>query len=457
MMRIVLLAEPAPWLEYVLRFIGANSTLDAAFRIGRTPEGADACIAYGANPPKGLPCVRVPVRSDDEPPTPAPDAPGSLGEDIFREIFDGLSCRDEYESESAGEPVRSLSARLRPPREGWKVPAASVLLRRLDEALAALPGLRPARRALYPEGKPFAVCLTHDLDTLGSSPKTALKQTRHALVRSIKHVRQGRPGRIGGELRSLWGKTFAGDRLWNLDDIRALERAHGVNSSYNLYARTPANAHGLRQWLYNPEYDLARHTRLRRELASLADEGDELAVHGSYASAYSEEMLRGEIEKIERDCGVRVRGGRQHFLQYEVPATARRHAVCGLEYDTSLGFRDLNGYRAQSCHAFLPYDHTAEAAVPVLQLPLVIMDGVLFDRDGMTPARAWEDMEGLLARVRDLNGACSILWHNHVFDERLFPGWREMYARALDWIAGNNGWMGTCAALKDHVYARFKA
>jgi hypothetical protein len=453
-MRVAILGDPAPWLKYVVAFIAANSTLDAEFRLAASPDGADACIAYGTTPPEGLPCVQIPVCSGKVSLTPAPDAHGILREDIFHEIFNGLSCRGEYDSESAGKPVRSLAARLRPPREGWKIPAASVLLRRLDEALADLPGLRPARRALYPQGKSFAICLTHDLDTLNSSPKTALKQTRHALVRSLKHLRRGTPGLLAQEIQNLLRKTFSGDRLWNLGTIRAMERAHGVNSTYNVYAKTQANSRGLKQALYNPEYDIAEHDRLRSTLAQLRREGDEIAVHGSYESAYSVEMLRAEINKIETEYNVKVSGGRQHFLQFAVPATHRLHAACGLEYDTSLGFRDLNGFRAGSCHSFFPYDHDAEAQIPVLQIPLVVMDGVLFDRDGMTPERAWEDMEQLLSQVRDLNGACSILWHNHVFDERLFPGWKEMYAKALTWIADNNGWMGPCATLKEHMDAR---
>lgn len=111
----------------------------------------------------------------------------------------------------------------------------------------------------YPEGKEFAVCLTHDIDAvylsraeIGFSAAASLvkHQVKSALKRSSNMIRRWRP-------------------LWNFKNIVELEEKHGTKSSF--------------YFLSLEEHDLDFNYRiqdLENELGNIVDEGWEVGLHG---------------------------------------------------------------------------------------------------------------------------------------------------------------------------------
>ena len=121
-----------------------------------------------------------------------------------------------------------------------------------------------------------------------------------------------------------------------------------------------------------------------------------------------------------------------------------------MSYDSTLGFRDLAGFRNGAAFPFRPFDVERGLPINLWEIPLVLMDGVLFDRDFSGESKVWPRAEKVLEAMRDSRGAGSVCWHQRVFCDRDFPGWGALYERILAWIRDNGGWMGTCRDLLAH-------
>jgi hypothetical protein len=48
-------------------------------------------------------------------------------------------------------------------------------------------------------------------------------------------------------------------------------------------------------------------------------------------------------------------------------------------YDTTFGYNDLVGFRNGMCYPFRPYNLNTASEVNILEIPLALMDGTLFD------------------------------------------------------------------------------
>jgi hypothetical protein len=53
---------------------------------------------------------------------------------------------------------------------------------------------------------------------------------------------------------------------------------------------------------------------------------------------------------------------------------------------------------------------------------------------------AWPEIEKWLSYVASLGSCCVLLWHNSYWDELDFPGFGDLYLKALDWVREHNGW-----------------
>ena len=374
--------------------------------------------------------------------------------DIIRYVFERISCKLEYELEKQDRSIHSLSANFENCPYNFKEPSVDRAIQSLGRAInEVLPKSGDKRLtppySRYPDNKPFAICLTHDVDTTAKTFKMLLKQTRHFLYRSSRFIGEGDFGGLRGEFKTLVAKYLSNLDYWQFPKIFEIEKRLGVNATYNFFVRTEKNMQGLQQMLYNPEYDLENDQIMKDLIREILALGSEVGLHGSYCSSDSRELLDEEKEKLADIAGRDIAGTRQHFLQYSQQHTPVIHKNIGLKYDSSVGFRDMNGFRAGTCKPFYQFDHDNGLKIDVLEIPLIIMDSALFDREFVSYEDAWQDIETLLKLVKDYNGTCSILWHNHVFNNTVFPAWGKIYEDIIFWVKENDGWAGSCAEFYD--------
>jgi len=336
---------------------------------------------------------------------------------------EGPECRDASGRCRGAATARSEANLLRTP---VVTDLMNVLWAALSGAASAA-GLTLERVPAWPDGRKFAVFLSHDVDLWR---KRTARQFAKELLRG--------PWRLGQIARAF----CRGPDPWSdLDAIADLEERRGMHSTFFVLAGRPdLVADGVR--VVN-SYQ-ARPEEVRATLRRLAARGWEVGLHGSFGSFRSAEALAAERRDVEALCGEPVLGCRQHFLRFERPATWRAQAEAGLHYDATLGYHDTDGYRAGFSFPFSPPVHGGERGggdfLPLLELPLVVMDGALLERQGLDAEAAWRRLACHLERTEADGAMLGLLWHNTHFCDLDAPGYRGVYERALDWIREHGGW-----------------
>jgi len=375
------------------------------------------------------------------------DGPILISADLVRTCFHLLSRQEEQGSGRRDGYGRFSSADSLAHRQGFLrfpvVEGTAALLESLLSGLfraARIPCLRIAR---WPGGRPWALCLSHDIDWVK-------KWTPGGVV---NYLFRGKafPGSAGlswrRRLAAVLGDLRAGrDPYDNIEEILDLESKQGVASTFFFLPGVPDQRRGGRKILggYPGRFDLGR------QAARIRQAGGEVELHGSFDSSDDSLRLIRERESLRRQAGSDPRGIRQHFLRYRFPGTARCHEEAGLDYDSTLGFGDRPGYRCGTSFPYRLFDPSANRPLTVMEIPLVIMDGALEAVRGGSAESSRATMNELLDRTEAFGGICTLLWHNTSFAEIDDGGLlRDLYILALQRARSSRAWSCSCGQLLD--------
>ena len=142
----------------------------------------------------------------------------------------------------------------------------------------------------YPEEKPFAVCLTHDIDEVYTSLIKKKDKAEH-------YFRRGSFKGVMDSLSQMRSKKYP---LWNFNDILAVEKLYGAKSSFYFMAENS----GDQDYAYQIE-------DCETVLGDIIDNGCEVGLHGGHTT-YSEsgrnEIQEGAIWKRSFIKRLRVTG-----------------------------------------------------------------------------------------------------------------------------------------------------
>ena len=138
--------------------------------------------------------------------------------------------------------------------------------------------------------------------------------------------------------------------------------------------------------------------------------------------------------QLQKVCATKIRGSRQHFLKLKYPDTLQVQQDAGLEYDTTLGFAEHEGFRNSYCYPFKPFDYAADTMLDIWEFPLAMMDTTLFGYRKLTYPQMLESTENLISEIAKFGGLFVLLWHNCNFDEYQYPGINNSYKNILELI-----------------------
>ena len=187
----------------------------------------------------------------------------------------------------------------------------------------------------------------------------------------------------------------------------------------------------------------------------IRDAGMEVGLHGSYRSYDSPEIYCAEKDRLEAVAGIAVQSGRQHFLRFNLlknyvnagfssyggqdsrlmmdithPSTLEVWQAAGLRDDYTLGYAEQPGFRCGTCHPYPLYDLVNDAPKNIIEHPLILMDGTLFDYLKLE----LEDYDGVIRplreRCRAVEGDFVYLWHNHTVGRN----YREQFETVMNTI-----------------------
>lgn len=291
----------------------------------------------------------------------------------------------------------------------------------------------------WPDGKKYAVALSHDVD--GPERSGRLPGLLKELVGGGCRPRRQIYWDVRAEVsaRGLWAGGLGpatGCREWDFDEFCAVERQHGLRSAFYFAVVNRSRGHPI-----DVSYD-ASTSRYRRLYRRLSAGGWEVGLHASYATCAARPPVDWQYDRLASLAGTPISGSRHHYLRFDLPdpmQTLAAHAAAGASYDTSAGFSDCPGFRPGVALPFEPYDPHRGAAGTLVELPMTIADAHLPSED---QSAAIDGVARMLETVRRLGGLAVLGWH--VGHWHSAPGWRESYRAACRVLAEDSqAWVAT--------------
>ena len=286
-----------------------------------------------------------------------------------------------------------------------------------------------ASTVLWPDGKSYAVCLTHDVDEI--------KKKYQWITHPIRCIKQRDREGLSNQIASFRQKLSGSEPYWTFNDIIRMEReAGGCSSFYFLCENADFIAYDSKTWHHlNRKYDW-HDEHIAEVIRQLYMEGWEVGLHGSFHSYDCADKLAEEKNSLEQVLGESVRGGRQHNLNLLIPKTWCIHESLDMMYDTTLGYNDCIGFRWGTCFPFSPYDSEQNRMMKLLEIPLIIEDLPFFREKDV-----WDAFIRINKQIEDVGGVLTLLWHHSVLNATEFPVWTECYQRILAHCRARNAWI----------------
>lgn len=174
---------------------------------------------------------------------------------------------------------------------------------------------------------------------------------------------------------------------------------------------------------------------VKQLLKKVVDIGHKVGLHPSYESYLDFEEIDKEgrhISKVLKEISnEELFGGRQHYLRWKNPTTWEAYEYAGLQMDSSLTFAGYAGFRCGVCYPYRVYDIVHRKPLDVREMPLIVMDGTLFEYMKLSFKDALAVCQRLAYRCRRYNGDFVFLWHNTMlYDENN----RHFYSKLLECV-----------------------
>jgi hypothetical protein len=310
-------------------------------------------------------------------------------------------------------------------------PIVSQAATALRTAALAASGRGPIHLAApWPDGRRWAVALTHDLDVVAWWP----------LFTALRLAELARKGAVRRALRTVGEAIATLGRSPIQPGIRSLleaERRRSIRSTWFVLCGTPTwRTFVAGDLTYHPE-----HERTRRVLDDLLRDGHSLGLHGSFATLASPEVFTEQRRRLSALTGREIAGVRQHFLRFEPERTPPAMRAAGFDYDSTWGFADRNGFRLGLCDVLPAWENLVE-------VPFTWMDRALSKYRNVEEPDVWVlDALELARACREVEGLWVGVWHPNLLPALGFPDAPQAYARLLDGLLAEQPYVATLEEL----------
>jgi hypothetical protein len=337
------------------------------------------------------------------------------------------------------------------PRNAWGIPLANdqPLLKRplvaqyarlLGERLQRVAGRRWAPHPRWPDGKRYAVVLSHDVDRPFLRPEAAFYRER--IRRDVAKGQWRTATRAAaGWLRTAWtyGPVPApeADPNFCFAAWQAVEHPLRARSCFYVATVNAAEVRGL-------PHDVAYrydHPALVRALHQALEAGWEVGLHASLEAWKDPQRFVEEKHRLESVLGGHAVVGVRHHHWALDPVHPERtwqaQAEAGFCYDSSLGLNDTPGFRNGMVWPFNPFDPTTASPVNLLQVPPTLMDGGIFYHP-VTAEAAEAHLRSHFQQVFAEGGAVVLDWHLEQLNPARLQGAGPILLRVLADLAADS-------------------
>jgi hypothetical protein len=242
---------------------------------------------------------------------------------------------------------------------------------------------------------------------------------------ALKSLVSGEWSVVSERVSVLHGK--AKDPFDSFDEMDALHDKHKLRPIYFFHVAAA-----------NSRYDknILPSKAAMQELIKRHADKYPIGIHPSWQSGNDENLLRSEIETLEKISGKKITSSRYHYIRFNLPVGYRRLLKYGMTDDYSMGYGAINGFRASVASAFYWYDLEKEETTSLLLHPFCFMEANSFFEQKLSPEQAFEEMMHYYKTVKPVNGTMSTLWHNTFLGTaNLYAGWANQYKRFIEVVS----------------------
>jgi len=278
--------------------------------------------------------------------------------------------------------------------------------------------------------RPWVFCPTHDIDYIRKwRPGIIRREVVHRAVLNREHESVGK--RSQRFRKSIYGLLSGSDPFRDaITRMRreVVQRDGTATYFFKAAARAP---HDVR---YSSKSGF-----LKEEFAQLRKAGFEIALHPSYHAFNHGGYLREEKNILAGASGVTASSVRTHYLRYDPTITPAILEQTDFTLDSTLAWASQEGFRYATCNPFQLFDLKENRALAIWEMPLIVMESTLFNRQHLTLEQSIEKTHNLIQTCRRYGGAFVGLWHNTLWDDDEYPGWGEHFTSALDFAQDKGG------------------
>ena len=275
----------------------------------------------------------------------------------------------------------------------------------------------------------FGIYPTHDVDL----PFRYLNISVPSLIKNMGgDVLKRKSVLLAFDTLSRWKKVKNGkveaDPYYSFDFIMTQSEKRGLKSSFYFL---PSSSPEMPK-----QYPVAL-PEMQSLLQCIDRRGHEIGVHGFYGTYLNNKAFTDDVQLLQDTLvaigiGQEIKGGRQHYLQWQNPETFVIWENAGVKYDSTLSFADMPGFRCGTCYEYSVYDCITRRKLKLKERPLIAMEcSIITERYmnlGLTDD-ALQVFESLKAKCKYYNGNFVLLFHNTEF---LTEAQKQFYIEVLD-------------------------
>lgn len=265
----------------------------------------------------------------------------------------------------------------------------------------------------------FAVKLSHDVDSPSRYAFRSWKGIVRAAGGDLFRRRRPQDALLAPWIRARSGKNLHPRDPYNTFDwlMDVSERKGLVSAFYFICGRSSS---------FDTDYE-PEHPAIRSLMRRIHSRGHEVGLHPSYGSYRRPEIIAAEAQRLRHVAqqeGITQSqwGGRMHYLRWEQSSTLRAWADAGMDYDSTLGYADLPGFRCGSCFEYPAFDPVRGEQLRLRLRPLVVMECTVMASNYLalgTGEAACAKFMQLKNACQAVNGNFTLLWHNSQLESAL--------------------------------------
>lgn len=162
-------------------------------------------------------------------------------------------------------------------------------------------------------------------------------------------------------------------------------------------------------------------------ITQINERGHVIGFHPGYSSYNNRIQWLNEKEKLESSIGKDVKEGRQHYLMMDMPRTLQIWNENKMEYDSSLGYADIEGFRCGTGDEYHYFDFLSQIQLNIKERPLIIMDGTLNGYRELKVNQVINVLHYYIQIGKKYNIPITILFHNSSFASNKWQGYKSIY------------------------------